>query len=211
MSTPKEPGSPIPSWVYRYGLMLGIALTATAFWRSTPLMSGQLSAVHAGFESECQRCHASVGGGSQDDLCRKCHADIGTTSRAVIHKGMREHCAACHQEHRSREYPLRLSDPEGFKHDLTGFSLERWHKNVACNACHGSGGRFYDVKRTCRDCHPGWKPANFDHAKIIGVGLLLHHSDAGCSDCHPKNRYEDPPTCDECHDSSMKYRPGEKL
>ena len=210
MSNPKPSGSAIPAWVYRYGLLLGIALTATALWRSTPLMSGELSAVHAGFESDCKRCHESAGG-NPDVACRKCHTDIGTTSRAVIHKGIKENCAACHTEHRSREYPLRLSDPQAFDHERTGFSLIRWHKTVACGACHAERRPYFEVKSLCRDCHPGWKAANFDHARVVGVGLLVHHSDAGCSDCHPKNAYEAPPKCDGCHDSKMKYRPGQKL
>ena len=151
MNSAKKPGSPIPSWVYRYGLILGIALVATAFWRSTPLMSGQLSAVHAGFEADCARCHAPVGGGSQDALCRKCHADIGTTSPAVLHQGIKQNCAACHQEHRSRAYPLSLSDPEGFDHGLTGFSLVRWHKDVACVACH----RARETVLRCQTLLPG--------------------------------------------------------
>ena len=210
MSSTKKPGSPIPTWVYRYGLILGMALTATAFWRSTPLMTGELSAVHAGFESDCASCHAPAGG-SQDDLCRQCHDDIGKTSRAVIHKGIKEHCAGCHQEHRSREYPLRLSDPQAFDHDRTAFSLTRWHKNVDCIACHAARRPYFDVKPLCRDCHPGWKAANFDHARITGVELALHHSDVGCADCHPKNRYQDQPKCADCHNAEMKYRPGQKL
>ena len=210
MRAPSQPGSSIPAWVYRYGLVLGMALTAAAFWRSTPLMTGQLSAVHAGFESECERCHAAAGG-SVDAACRKCHADIGTTSRAVIHTRIKESCSVCHQEHRSREYPLRLSDPQAFDHDRTAFSLTRWHKQVACNACHLPSRPFFEVKRFCQDCHPGWKAANFDHARITGHGLQLHHADVGCSECHPKNRYEEPPKCDGCHDAAMKYRPGQKL
>jgi len=210
MSNPNQTGSPIPAWVYRYGLLLGIVLTATAFWRSTPLMPGQLSAVHAGFEAECERCHAPAGG-SQDAACRKCHADIGTTSRSVIHIASKENCSGCHPEHRSREYPLRLSDPQAFDHERTGFSLPRWHSKVSCNACHAEGKPFFEVKRFCQDCHPGWKAANFDHAKVIGIGLLLHHADVSCSDCHPKTRYEAPPKCDGCHDAAMKYQPGQKL
>jgi hypothetical protein len=210
MSNPRTSGSPIPAWVYRYGLVLGIALGTAAYWRSTPLMPGELSAVHAGFEAQCERCHPPAGG-SQDVLCRKCHAAIGTTSRAVIHKGIKGHCSVCHTEHRSRAYPLRLSDPQGFDHQQTGFLLTRWHKTVACSACHAAGRRYFEVKGLCRDCHPGWKGANFDHASVTGVALLLHHSNVGCSACHPKSLYEAPPKCDGCHGSAMKYQPGEKL
>jgi hypothetical protein len=67
-------------------------------------MPGQLSAVHAGFEAECERCHAPAGD-SQDPACRKCHADIGTTSRSAIHIASKENCSVCHPKTRYEAPP----------------------------------------------------------------------------------------------------------
>lgn len=209
MSAPRKPPSPLPDWVFRYGLVLGIVLAAVAFSRATPLMTGQLSAAHAGFEADCQKCHPR-GGQSQDALCLKCHAGIGTTSPSVIHKRVKEKCAVCHIEHRSRAYPLALSDPVAFDHNLTGFDLSRWHRGVACRACHRPGEPYYRVKKACRDCHSGWGPESFDHARVTGVKLYSHLA-IDCSRCHPENRYVDPPRCTPCHDSWIRYRPGRRL
>ncbi len=208
MNAPRKPASPLPAWVYRYGLVLGIACASLAFTRATPLMTGELCTAHAGFEADCGKCHPH-GGQSQDALCLECHGDIRTSSPAVIHKRIKERCAACHVEHRSRAYPLALSDPQAFDHDLTGFALARWHKGVACSGCHQAGQAYYRVKKECYDCHPGWGPETFDHARVTGIRLYSHLT-LGCAECHPGNRYAAPPRCGSCHAGRV-YRQGAQL
>lgn len=198
-----------PGWLAHSGWIIGLALAGLSVWKATPLMTGQVSAAHAAIETQCSACH-SARGSSQDEACRGCHPTIGATSPAAIHRTVREACAACHHEHRSREYPLRLDDPRSFPHDRTTFPLGRWHAGVDCLACHPSGQPYYAVARHCADCHPSWSAATFDHARITGVGLARHPS-AACTDCHPKKRYEETPTCGSCHDPLTAWHGGQQL
>jgi hypothetical protein len=192
-----------------YGLALGLLLVGFAAWRSTPLMTGPLSAVHADLEARCETCHTPFRG-VQDRSCRSCHPDIGDKSPSTVHRKVRGNCATCHHEHRSRSYPLRLADTAAFDHDLTGFSLKKHHRAVACSSCHKTGQPYYHVARQCQECHPDWSRVNFDHGRVTGVPLI-QHADQKCSDCHPRQSYGAPATCTPCHAADMTYHPGQKL
>jgi len=206
--------SPAPqkqfSWIGQYGWLLGLILAGYALYTSTPLMTGQLSNYHAGLEKSCGACHGSSGTVA-DEACLKCHSEIRTKdSSATIHLKVKQKCTVCHQEHRSRNYPVRLGDTLSFNHDKTGFSLKKYHPAVDCNACHSSGKPYYDVKKRCADCHLKWDRSTFDHEKVTKISIKKHSSTA-CTDCHPGLQYEPPPTCTPCHDRSRNYQPGVPL
>lgn len=197
-------------WVGQWGWLLGLLLAGVALYRSTPLMTGPLSDAHAAFEKACSTCHIADGAGAvADEACLKCHGLIRTIGDAgAIHRRATRGCPACHQEHRSRRYPIRLSDPLSFDHDQTGWPLKQHHRSVACTGCHRPGSPYYSVRKRCADCHPDWDRTNFKHKKSTGVSLLRHEEFA-CTDCHPGKRYEALPICTPCHEKV--YRPGDTL
>ena len=208
--TPKKPPARRRfSWIQLYGLGLGVLLAGLATWQATPLMTGPLSAAHAPLEDQCEACHTPFRG-VQDASCRSCHPGIGADSPSTIHRRVKGNCATCHHEHRSRAYPLRLADMEAFDHELSGFSLKKYHPQVGCSLCHKAGQPYYQAPKRCQDCHPNWSPANFDHARVIGGPLTLH-ADLGCPDCHPRQSYDTPATCAPCHAPGMAYHAGQKL
>lgn len=209
-----SPKSPQPQprfrWIGQYGWLLGLLLAGTAIYQSTPLMTGQLSNAHAQFEDTCDNCHKSYRVVS-DESCLKCHSQIRSAdSPSTIHRKVHRRCSACHQEHRSRQYPLRMADPLSFDHDQTGFSLKRYHPSVACSDCHLPGKPYYSVQKRCAGCHPKWDGTTFDHVKVTRVPLRKH-ANLSCSDCHPGRQYESPPTCTPCHEQNRVYRPGDQL
>ena len=57
-----------------------------------------------------------------------------------------------------------------------------------------------------------WEVGSFDH-KITGLMLSLDHDEIECENCHQDATYEQPPTCDSCHDPDVAYPaflPGEE-
>ena len=210
MSPKAPPPQPRFSWIGQYGWFLGLFLAGVAIYQSTPLMTGQLSSSHAEFEKKCATCHISHGVAS-DEACLQCHDKIrAADSPSAIHRKVNRRCSACHQEHRSRQYPLRMADPLSFDHDQTGFPLKKFHSAVACSACHRPGKPYYSVQKRCADCHPKWDRTTFDHGKVTRVTLRIHSNQA-CSDCHPGQRYEVPPTCTPCHEPKRSYHPGDQM
>ena len=204
---PAAPGLQF-SWLGNYGWLLGVLLTACAFYHATPLMPGPLSSAHAGFEKSCGSCHGS-GRVVSDAACLRCHATIGTTgSPSRLHRKLNRSCTSCHQEHRSRNYPIRMSEPLSFNHEQTGLVLKKHHQAVSCGACHRSGKPYYSVVKNCAGCHPKWERGAFNHWKTTRVSLLKHE-DFACTDCHPGRLYETTPVCTPCHNKV--YRQGDPL
>jgi hypothetical protein len=197
------------SWIHFYGIGLGVLLAGLAIWRSTPLMTGELSAAHAAIETQCEACHTPFRG-VQDASCRSCHPEIGGDSPSIIHRRVKGNCTSCHFEHRSRAYPLRLADVDVFDHELSGFSLTKHHRGVGCLTCHKAARPFYEVPKQCEDCHPNWNPANFDHARITGIPLI-RHAGLSCADCHPGKNYTAPAKCNACHEPAVLYHSGQRL
>ncbi len=209
--TPKSPPPPRRfGWVGQYGWFLGLLLTGVAIYHSTPLMTGQLSYAHADLEKRCDACHISARVVS-DEACLKCHSQVRSAdSPSTIHRKVHRRCSACHQEHRSRQYPLRMADPLSFDHDQTGFLLKEYHPAVACSACHHPGKPYYSVQKRCAGCHLKWDSTTFDHEKVIRVPLR-YHAKLACTDCHPGRQYESPPNCTPCHEPNRRYRPGDRM
>jgi hypothetical protein len=59
--------------------------------------------------------------------------------------------------------------------------------------------RFEKLESGCIHCHTEWEAGEFDHAK---TGLILdeNHADWDCIDCHLEGRFDQPPSCSDCHE-----------
>jgi hypothetical protein len=186
---------------------------------------------HAEFETACQACHQPLKA-RQDGLCQACHTDIAAqrAGKSGLHariQGVAD-CAACHRDHRGRDFDPSSGDLASFDHAVTGFSLV-WHQvtyaaaPMGCVACHGNGpsyaradpaclechaGRATDFMRqhiqdfgaACSSCHDGLdKMVGFDHNQT-GFQLSGKHAAARCADCHVQGRFQGTPTdCARCH------------
>jgi hypothetical protein len=170
---------------------------------------------HAEFEGQCSLCHAPLEM-PQDLLCQKCHAEIAdqrqTGNGTHGHLTDASHCAACHADHRGRDFEPVRSAFEGFDHARTHFNLI-WHQvnydaaRMNCEACHTftpvfqvlgdecqacharKDGAFMDQHMRdfgsgCLNCHDGVdRMKGFDHTKT-GFELTGKHRSIACADCH---------------------------
>ena len=157
------------------------------------------------FGLRCVDCH-------QEESCSRCH-DITRPARYVkSDEEIHATCNGCHLEdecgkcHSTQELPA-------FTHDVTGWPLNRFHRQLDCRACHPTGRPIARLNRDCSSCHRGWNSDNFDHA-ITGLTLDETHRDLDCEDCHGTPRFASPPGCAECHDdgrSADTHPPGRRL
>ena len=129
---------------------------------------------HAEFESQCRFCHAPFQA-DQATQCLDCHKDIG----AQVEQGVGLHgrlekpraCAACHQEHKGREFDPSLSALASFDHSLTSFPLTGKHGTLICEQCHTTDS-FADAKTDCASCHEEPK----SHAGMFGTDCAACHT-----------------------------------
>jgi len=188
---------------------------------------------HMEFESQCRYCHAPF----QDDQaaqCLDCHKEISTQ----LEQGDGLHgrldkpraCAACHQEHKGREFDPSQAALVSFDHSLTSFPLTGKHGTLTCERCHSSDA-FSAAKTDCASCHNepqshagmfgtdcaachtafDWRPAkindvSFDH-RFAKFTLDRHTADYNqapllCTACHTGQKLTfDPQPCQNCHGS----------
>jgi hypothetical protein len=190
----------------------------TASGRSGVALEGYTS--HADFETECQRCHRPVEI-SQNDLCLDCHQSISQeiAGQSGIHgkKQATLRCAACHPDHRGRDFDPAMAALPLFDHSETGYSLDHHQLNydlspIACSACHNLENavltadaqrcntchakqdaafmirHIQDFGDACLYCHDGQDGlAQFDHADTY-FPLQGKHSALNCTQCHPNAR-----------------------
>ncbi len=149
------------------------------------------------FGLRCVDCH-------QKENCGFCH-DL--QKPAKLKKSMTEvHaiCSSCHEQDKCAKCHDTVERP-AFSHAQTGWSIGRFHAQLDCRACHPTGKRISRVNKDCNACHGGWNQGNFRHA-VTGLQLDETHLGAECADCHANRRFQDPPTCTNCHDDGRDFR-----
>ena len=144
-------------------------------------------------ERSCARCHASNKEQKQPrtlaehhERCIRCHKrDMNLTGRRT------GRCGRCHWR---EDQPM----PEPFDHAATGWPLNRLHEDKDCRDCH-TAVPFVKLEKNCNACHSRWSPSVFDH-RVTGQVLDDDHAEHDCELCHVDRRFDQPPTCNECHD-----------
>jgi hypothetical protein len=146
---------------------------------------GSVSAAHAMWENDCQKCHVSFtpiradaaaakfvdDKSAIDANCRECHKDIATKSSLVGHHASKDPatlaCSSCHHEHRGRAESLsRMAD-------------------ASCTNCHaqidehreGSSlltPAVHDVSRFDAEHHPEFRSVQTDPRKLK-FSTAAHH------------------------------------
>ena len=165
------------------------------------------------FGFKCINCH-------KNQTCIRCHDLKNITNKELmyyehpveVHFSKEQHheeCFSCHKENKcSFCHKDKVSAP--FNHGLiTGWPLNKFHKKLACQKCHGNKKQFTKLDKNCNKCHSSWNSKNFDH-KITGLILNEDHKDNDCEDCHINRDFSKKPTCDNCHDNKSfpKDKPG---
>ena len=145
------------------------------------------------FGLQCVDCH-------RGDSCRSCH-DMGGAKekRPLDHVTT---CGACHAE-RNCAFCHAAGAKPAFDHKVsTGWTLEPFHRKVACQTCHGEPQDFRKPARTCTSCHIHWAVGSFDHA-VTGLKLSEDHRELDCDSCHLDMKFSVTPDCANCHDEPM--------
>jgi hypothetical protein len=145
----------------------------------------------------CAECH-------HEESCSRCHAEGREHVQQT--RSLQEHhrpCSDCHDvisEAACKRCHWRAGEPKPppFDHASTGWPLNRYHTEMTCRACHRIV-PFAKLVRDCNACHEGWDPASFDHS-VTGQVLDENHARVACAECHTDRRFEEAPSCDECHD-----------
>jgi hypothetical protein len=208
------------------------------------IQPGMLSEGHRELDRDCLRCHTLMQEAATAS-CLRCHdlATIGlrTTKGVSLAAGRRgkilfhasladRDCTACHQIHAGTRHRQETT----FQHDYLAPSVR-----VACQSCHlgdkPANALHQGLKVGCAACHnpSGWRPASFDHAKVIAVtacvtchqkdkpGDTLHRQAGdGCAACHRTAQWSPasfeharyfrfdanhPPDCQTCHVERATY------
>ncbi len=242
------------SWLTPSGVALAlITLAAMGLWAWTQgslvFSPGPLSAVqrtgvtlggftsHADFETQCNLCHQPLRS-TQAPLCLKCHTDIQDqiVNENGLHARLKQvdRCAACHSDHRGRDFDPTQSALANFDHSLTRFSL--LHHQIdydatpmacsdchtrtdfvvpsdACAACHAQADNVFmvqhvtDFGQDCLACHDGLDSmARFDHNS---TGFLLEgqHATTRCASCHVNGVFQGTAReCVACHQEPEMHR-----
>lgn len=149
------------------------------------------------FGKRCVDCH-------KKENCSHCH-DAAAPQQKHVRQDPHEDCTKCHEISEDCSRCHKQEEPPGFNHLVrTTFPLKGFHKDLACQKCHGTSGSFKGLKPSCASCHNSeWFPDNFDHAKT-GVTLDELHSMASCNMCHIDGLGK-PAQCKGCHDDGRKF------
>jgi hypothetical protein len=147
------------------------------------------------FGLKCVDCHQKEG-------CGRCH-DI---ERGTLAKSLEEHhepCASCHDMN-GCGYCHAKEETKGFNHARVGWPLSRHHRNLKCQACHPPDRKIGKLDRECVACHSSWSKESFDHS-VTGLILDELHVEMDCADCHADRKFDQPPSCVNCHDDGRTY------
>lgn len=214
----------IPLVMITFFSLLGFSI-AEAANISRFIMPGPLSAPHAKYENECNRCHNPMDQKVQRPLCLECHKKVAEdiTSNTGFHGKERTvsgvECHNCHTEHVGRDVEIILFDMDVFDHMTTDFPLKSSHAQIKCTKCHLQGKKFRDAHSQCVSCHKeqephagqlgtdctvchqedAWKNFRFVHDK---TKFPLHgsHEKLACTACHPNQQWKGLSLeCSACH------------
>ncbi len=183
-------------------------------------------ASHADFENQCGLCHQPLNA-EQDGLCKACHANIQDQidKSNGVHGRIKDvsRCAACHAEHKGREFDPSQAALDNFNHNQTDFTLTYKHAVTPCKDCHKNGD-YQNVSVNCVTCHTeppvhagmfnpdcaechtaeGWKPAKLNGTKFS------HEINSFSLSRHAVGYDNQPIPCNACHDHQTKPVPAQK-
>jgi len=163
------------------------------------------------FELECVDCH-------REGKCSLCHgAEKPEETALSSEERYRKHHKSCVSCHYNWVFPGNNIDKgkycqkchtktvyQGFDHaQSTGWPLKQYHLSLKCSDCHIKG-EFGNLETGCDICHRGWNPQNFHHS-VTGIALDENHREIDCEYCHPSSKFDESPSCSECHGEDIKY------
>lgn len=163
------------------------------------------------FGLKCADCHQQEGCVRCHDVTRPRSADANIrevkTQRSM--EQLHEPCFSCHASDKCESCHV-ASPMKAFDHARSaGWALNRFHRELSCQKCHGEKKRFTKVDTKCQTCHKGWTPASFQH-RITGLTLDATHAGLECESCHIDMNFGKAPSCAGCHEdkSYPAQRPG---
>lgn len=155
----------------------------------------------------CNDCH-------REDPCVACHYQ-GKKPVSVVNAQadlMHHKCSACHNitAKGSCKKCHAKQEKTSFQHSF--WPLSRYHQKLTCNQCHPGGKPISKLDKNCNACHRGWNSENFKHSRV-GIELNEIHIEMDCADCHVDRKFDQAPSCDNCHDeiSYPSELPGKKV
>jgi hypothetical protein len=161
------------------------------------------------FKLNCSNCHAQ-------ESCTKCHdvehAASETSKLIKGSKSLEEHhqkCFSCHAKDNCTKCHAD-QEKEPFNHEKsTGWALNRFHFNLACDNCHDAKESYKKLDPQCVNCHKNWSNETFKHS-VTGLRLNEPHESLNCEDCHIGKDFAVKPSCIGCHEnfSYPKQTPG---
>jgi hypothetical protein len=145
------------------------------------------------FNLKCENCH-------QNESCARCH---DTQKKTVAEESdIHENCINCHEddieENCGKCHDTKVRKP--FDHARTGWPLNRFHKDLYCNECHGSDGKFAKLNPKCTNCHKNFEYGKFNHS-VTGLALDEIHGENDCEICHLNRNFSKKPVCTACHEN----------
>lgn len=149
------------------------------------------------YELKCVNCH-------QEENCSHCH-EINKKPIKLAKTPEEHHkpCIACHTM-KTCSICHAKSERVGFDHAQTGWPLNRFHRDLKCRSCHPMGRKLTKLNRSCIACHSSWNTGTLNHI-VTGLVLDETHQEMDCIECHLDERFEDKPSCGNCHDDSRTY------
>ncbi len=204
--------------LFKYGLWMVCLLlqTSLSYAQFSP---GELSKAHAHLEGvgNCTQCHV-LNKKETTSKCLKCHVEIQQliNQRKGYHSSQEakgKACASCHGEHFGLDFELTRFDKDKFNHDLSGYTLEGKHAQLACAKCHNKElivneisqkkeNTYLGLGTTCLSCHQDFHQSTlsndclschnqevfrpttgFDHAQS-NFPLIGKHQEVDCAKCH---------------------------
>ncbi|PWB52354.1 MAG: hypothetical protein C3F13_11355 [Anaerolineales bacterium] len=206
--------------------------------KSSPGVSLKGYQSHAEFEKKCGACHAPLST-NLGAKCLACHEAVNQQIQTGqgIHSQIANvaMCAACHPDHRGRDFDPTKASFLHFDHSTTGFRLNFHQFNydassLGCTECHQNGSynsvdnqiclnchgehdnQFAAIHPSnygedCLACHDGAdRMINFAHSET-GYPLEGKHEQVACSECHRDSNFTDTPrNCQECHAEPAEHK-----
>jgi len=152
------------------------------------------------YRYKCEHCHRQTN-------CASCHNSTPPPARKVMTLNLHHSpCSKCHDTSHDDKcsYCHRATPSAGFTHALTGWPLNRYHAELACQSCHEGTAPVSALDPSCIDCHSNFEVGEFDH-QITGVELNDDHIEIDCYECHIDDKYDVVPSCVDCHDEDMVF------